>query len=389
MKIRSVEAIPLEVPIKEDLAAPISLPHAAELASTVFRAYRTTLVRIETDDGISGIGECMVRLAPLATAAIVDELESLLIGRDPRDTGFLWELLYGVMHNRGHQKGFYLEALSGIDIALCDIAGKAAGLPVYQLLGGAQRDQLDAYASSLRFRSMAQTTEKLDELRQRGFHAMKIKIGRDASDTRADLEFVSDIRDHVGPDVRLMVDANCGYDVATAVDVAHALEDLDIFWFEEPIAPDDFAGYRRLTDRTRLRIAAGETTFTRFGFRNLLEHGRVAIVQPNATRSGGISECMRISSLASAFGVRYAPHTGSSSAVCMAAALHLAAAVPNFLVYEFMVSDWSAQQPNPLRHDLVIEPAEVLDGDGTVRLPRGPGLGIELDMDVVDRWRVH
>lgn len=388
MVITKVEAIPIEVPIEEDLAAPISLPHAEELASTVFRAYRTTLVRVETDEGVVGVGECMVRLAPLATAAIVDELSPMLIGRDPLDIGYLWELLYGTMMNRGHQKGFFVEAVSGIDIALWDIIGKLRNEPIYRLLGGAQRETIPAYASSLRFRPLSQTFEKIAELRERGFSAMKIKIGRDARDPRDDLEFVGAIREHVGDDVTLMVDANCGYDLGVALQVARVLEEQDIYWFEEPLPPDDIEGYRHLRAQTSVRVAGGETTFTRFGFRQLLERRALSVVQPNATRSGGISECFRISTLSSAFGVPYAPHTGSSSAVCIAAALHLAAAVPNLLIYEFMVSDWSAQQQNPLRHDLLMESPEALNSDGSVELPPGPGLGIELNEDIVGRYRL-
>lgn len=388
MKITELEAIPLAVPIDEEMAAPISLPHAEELASTVFKEYRTVLVKVFTDEGVEGVGECMVRLAPRATAAIVDYVAPLVVGQDPRNVGRIWELLYGTMMNRGHQKGFYIEAISGIDIAIWDVLGKAAGCPVYQLLGGAQRERLWTYASSLRFRPMDQTREKLDELVERGFSAMKIKIGRDARDPRQDVEFARAIRDHVGPDVTLMVDANCGYDLGTAVQVARALEDLDVYWFEEPLTPDNVEGYRELRRKVDVRIAGGETEFTRYGFRNLLQHGALSIIQPNATRSGGISECMKISTLSSAFGVPYAPHTGSSSAVCMAVALQLAAAIPNFLIYEHMVSDWSARQRNPLRHDLLQQPVEVFE-DGHMRLPTGPGLGIALNDDVVEQHRLR
>lgn len=389
LQITSVESIPIAVPIKEAISAPVSLPHADELASTVFGAYRTTLVRIETDEGHSGVGECMVRLAPEATASVVDELGPLLVGRDPADVGLIWELMYGTMMNRGHQQGFFVEAISGIDIALWDIRGKALGEPVYKLLGGAQRSRLDAYASSLRFRSMPETYDKIAEIQSAGFKAAKIKIGRDPFDPREDLSFVAAIREHVGDDMRLMVDANCGYGLPTAAAVARTLEELDIYWFEEPLPPDDLEGYRELRERTSVRIAAGETTFTRYGFRQALERRAFSIVQPNATRSGGISECQKIGAISSAFGIPYAPHTGSSSAISITVALHLAAALPNFLIFENMVSDWSASQKNPLRHELVLNEVEQLGPDGTLGLPPGPGLGIELNEDLVARYRTR
>ena len=157
MKITDVKAIPLFVPLETAVGAPISLPYADQLASVVFGGYRATIVQIYTDEGIVGIGECMTRLAPKALQAIVEDLAPILRGRDPCETEVLWELLYGTMMNRGHTRGFFIEAISGIDVALWDIAGKAQGVPVYHLLGGKQRDRIRAYASSLRFRGLETT----------------------------------------------------------------------------------------------------------------------------------------------------------------------------------------------------------------------------------------
>jgi len=154
MKIADVEAISLVVPMGKAIRSPISLPHADTLAGIVFKEYRTTLVRIKTDEGITGVGECMVRLAPTATRDIVDYVKPILIGTDPFDIEKIWDLLYGTMMNRGHYKGFYMEAVSGIDVALWDVMGKALRMPVYKLLGGKTNDKLWAYASSLRFRGM-------------------------------------------------------------------------------------------------------------------------------------------------------------------------------------------------------------------------------------------
>ena len=388
-RITKVEAISLAVPIEDEIEAPVAVPHAAQLTRVIFGSYRTTLVRIECDGGQVGTGECMVRLAPTATRAVIEEIGGLLIGRDPLDREAIWELLFGVMMNRGHNRGFFVEAVSGIDIALWDLSARILELPLYKLLGGRHRDRLAAYASSLRLRAMDEVVAQAKGFVGQGFRAMKIKIGRDPDNPRQDIDFVATIREAVGPDIRLMVDANCAYseNVATAVEVGRALQDLGIYWFEEPIAPNDVEGYVKLSCTLDIRLAAGEADFMAQGARDFFRAGAIDIVQPNISRAGGITEARRIAAMARAFHIPYAPHTGSCSAVCLAATLNFAVALPNFLIFEFMQSDWSKTQPNPLRHDLVLEPVEKLV-DGHMQVPEGPGIGIELNMDVVDRYRL-
>lgn len=389
IRITKVEAISLFVPLEEKIEAPISIPHAAELTDIIFKGYRTTLVRIETDCGLTGVGECIVRLTPTATRDIIRDLAPLLIGKDPLDREALWELLFGAMMNRGHNRGFFVEAVSGIDIALWDLAGKALGLPLYRLLGGRHQTRLRAYASSLRFRAFDVVTAQAKEWKSRGFGAMKIKIGRDPSNFQPDLALVRAIREAVGDDVTLMVDANCAYseDVATALEVGRRLQDLGVYWFEEPISPENVDGYQHLADRLDLRIAGGEADFLRFGAAEFLKRRAIDVIQPNLARVGGITEARRIAALSHAFHVPYAPHTGSCSAVLLAATLRFAAALPNFLIYEYMQSDWSKNQPNPLRHKLLRQPAEVYE-DGHMLVDERPGIGVELDEDVVERYRV-
>lgn len=389
IRITKVEPISLFVPIEEKIEAPISIPHASQLTDIVFKGYRTTLVRIETDAGLTGVGECMVRLTPTATRDIVRDLAPVLIGKDPLDREALWELLFGAMMNRGHNRGFFVEAVSGIDIALWDLAGKALGLPLYKLLGGQHRERLDAYASSLRFRAFDVVAAQAKEWKSRGFRAMKIKIGRDPTRTEPDLELVRTIRNAVGDDVTLMVDANCAYgdDVATALSIGRKLEDLGVYWFEEPLSPENVAGYQHLADRLDIRIAAGEADFLRFGAADFLSRRAIDIIQPNLSRVGGITEARRIAALSHAFHIPYAPHTGSCSAVLLAATLQFAAALPNFLIHEYMQSDWSRNQPNPLRHNLLSEPAEVFE-DGCMVVSDKPGIGVNLDEDIVDRYRM-
>lgn len=389
MKITNVEAITLVVPIEKAIKAPISIPHADELAGVVFKEYRTTLVRITTDEGIVGVGESMVRLAPTATRDIVEYLKPILVGKDPFDIERIWDLLYGSMMNRGHYKGFFIEAISGIDVALWDIMGKALKMPVYKLLGGKTNEKIWTYASSLRFRGLDVLKADAQRYLDMGYNAMKIKIGQNPLDYRNDIEVVRQLRKVVGDDVVLMVDANCAYgeDVKTALEVGKAMEDLGIFWFEEPLSPDNVEGYAYLRKHMNIRLAAGEAEFTRFGFRPFFVREALDIVQPNLCRTGGFTEAKKIAAMASAFHVAYAPHTGSSSAIAMAAAMHLAVALPNFLIYEHMESDWSKDQKNPLRWDLTPLPIKSFK-DSYIEVDDKPGLGIELNEEIVKKYRV-
>jgi D-galactarolactone cycloisomerase len=388
VRVTNVEAIPLLVRLPAETKAPISIPHADRIGKTVFKGYRACLVRVHTDEGPIGIGECMVRLAPEATAAIVIELGEVLEGVDPFDTMVAWELMFSVMMNRGHLKGFFMEALSGIDIALWDLKGKALNRPIYQLLGGAQRKDIWAYASSLRFRGIDTTIAEARTFVARGYNAMKLKVGASRHRHERDLELARAVREAVGDDIYLSADANCGFDRPAAMALARGLQELNYAWFEEPLAPDDWEGYAEMARTLDLPIAGGETEFSRFGFRELFTRGALDIVQPNVSRSGGFTECMRIAAMAEAFHVPYAPHTGSGTAVCMAAELHLAAALPNFVIYEHMQSDWSRDAPNPLRHDIVTKDVEIFR-DGFLDLPPGPGLGIELNEDIVEQYRTN
>lgn len=387
MKITEVEAIPLLVELPRSMKTPISIPNADRLSSTVFKGYRACLVRVRTDSGLEGIGECTVRLAPEATAAIVKELSEVIKGLSPLDNSVAWELMYAVMMNRGHLQGFFMEALSGIDIALWDLKGKILGEPIYQLLGGAQRETIWCYASSLRFRGIETTVEEAKSFVADGYNAMKLKLGSNRHRPEADIELARAVREAVGKDIYLSADANCGFERPAAHKVAQALQDLDYAWFEEPLAPDDHAGYADLARAFALPIAGGETEFTKYGFRRLFINRALDIVQPNIGRAGGFTECLRTAALAEAFHIPYAPHTGSTSAVCHLAELHLAAALPGFLIYEHMQSDWSKTDLNPLRGELLLGSGEVRNGS-YISLPEGPGLGLQLNEEIVQRYRI-
>lgn len=389
MKITRVQAYPLMASISDLEEAPVSVPRASSTAGLIFAGYRSLLVRIDTDEGLVGAGEGLVRLAPLATAAIVEELATLLIGRDPFDVDVIWEDLYATMVNRGHNRGFMLEAIAGIDIALWDLIGQAHGEPLYRSLGGAHRARVACYASSLRIKAPAAVAADARALVEDGFTAVKLKIGRSGRRLDDDVAAVHTVREAIGPSVDLMVDANGGYTVADAAYVAAGIADARIRWFEEPIAADDLSGYRRLRERVAIPIAAGETWFTRYDFRDAFVQDAIDIAQPDVSRCGGVSEARKIAALASAFHVDYAPHTGQSSAICLATSMHLAVAAANGITYEFIAADWSGSQANPLRTSISDFDFDATRTGGFVTPPSAPGIGLTIDWNALDAYTVR
>jgi L-alanine-DL-glutamate epimerase-like enolase superfamily enzyme len=237
----------------------------------------------------------------------------------------------------------------------------------------------------LRFRDTETIVKEAVGYVEQGFSAIKMKVGRGVAQ---DIRNVKAIRDVIGYDIQLTVDANCAYNIATAIKMGRALEKYDVYWFEEPIPPEDIDGYVKLSNSLDIPIAAGETEFTRYGFRDLIAKRAVDIVQPDICRAGGFLECKKIAAMASAYNIPYAPHTGGESAVGIAASIQLSAAIPNFLAYEYMRSDWSETHPNPLRESLTLEPVERF-ADGYIEVPDKPGLGIELNEEIVSKYLVN
>lgn len=385
MVITKVEAITCVEEIKNPIKAPISIPYASELEHLVFKEYRTTLVKVETDEGITGWGECMVRFSPTATRDIVNYIAPLLIGKDPFETERIWELMFGAMMNRGHYQGFYVEAMSGIDCALWDIKGKKLGVPVYKLLGAGGRPTFQAYASSIRFRGLEVVKETAKKFKDAGFRSMKIKIGQVPEN---DMATVRAVREVVGDDIELTTDANCGYDTKTALRVGKVLEECNIRWFEEPVAPDNYDGYRQLSESLSVPIAGGEAHFLRWGAKDLITRGKIDIIQPNICRCGGVTEALKIHGLANAYNVKYLTHTGSCSAVCLASTLHIAAAFADCYTFEHMQADWAKDQRNPLRWDLTPLPMDFDPDTGMITMQDKPGFGMEINEDVIEATRV-
>jgi D-arabinonate dehydratase/D-galactarolactone cycloisomerase len=384
-KIKNIKAIGLEVPITNLSTPPESLPYYQELKNIVFGSYKSVIVEVEEEGGIKGFGECMTRIAPSALIDIIYEvMKPIAVGKDPLEHDLIWEEIYGVMRQRGHSKGFYIEALSGLDIAIWDLAGKLLHKPVSKLLGGKFHEKLECYASSIRFKKPEDVVTEVQKVLQEGFGKVKLKIGRGVDE---DIAAVKAVRDNFGDMIKIMVDANSGYNVNSALQVGKKLEKYEVLWFEEPIPPDNIPGYAELSRTLDIPIAAGESEFTRYGFRELIERGGIKVLQPNVGRAGGFTELKKILSISSAYGIPYAPHTGSSSAVTMAAEMQLAANSPDFLIYEYMNNAWSHEQPNPLNYDLLNEKISP-PVNGYLTVGDADGIGISLNKDTVKKYLI-
>jgi D-arabinonate dehydratase/D-galactarolactone cycloisomerase len=382
-KVAKVEAIALSAAFDQMFNSPDEVPSWLRFPASSHRVLPrhgqyATLIKVHAEDGTVGIGECYGLPSPQVTATIVSSvLAPLLIGQDATASTAVWERLYEGQAAGGHTRGFYLEAMAGIDMALWDLRGKQLGLPVHRLMGGPVREQIRCYASPIALHEDPQeSAAQARDYLAAGFTALKVKIGRGA---RIDRLHLGAVRDAVGADVELLTDANCAYGLDEATRVGGVLRELDIAWFEEPLAVDDLAGLRELRRRTGLTLVNGETNFTRFDLREVLLHEAVDVYMPNVARSGGLTETLRIAALASAFHVDIAPH-GVGSGVNLAAALQLCAAVPNFRIYEYN------RLPNAIREQILRTPPTFANGYLTV--PTGPGLGVEVDDDVVERFTI-
>jgi L-alanine-DL-glutamate epimerase-like enolase superfamily enzyme len=383
LTIESVTAVALAAPFERVYGGPDKVPSWLLTPASSHRVLPrlgqyTTLVRVRTVDGLEGIGEAYGLPEPEVTATIVGRLLApMLVGRDAGASEALWDIMYGAQSGAGRTGGFYLEALSGIDLALWDLRGKALGLPVHRLLGGPVRDRVPVYASPIPFLPTPdESAQRALSFLADGFTAVKLKLGRGEATDRAHAAAVVDA---LAGRAALHVDLNCAYDVKTAIRLGQALDELGVRWFEEPLATDDVAGLAEVRAALRIPVVTGESEFNRFRYRDFLTHRAVDTVMPNLTRAGGITEVRRIAALCSAFHVGVSPH-GVGSAVGVAAALQFAAATTNVPIYEYN------RLPNPLRDDLPVDPPDLVDG--CLVVPDGPGLGVTLDEDLVASYEV-
>src|SRR5216684_866829 len=355
------------------------------------------LVEIETDERVIGIGEAGVGGG--STRDVIDkQLRPMLIGADPLWIEGLWQKMFARTRQYG-RRGIVMQAISGIDIALWDIAGKVAKMPVYQLLG-ACRDRVEAYASGGFYqegKGVDAIAGEAEGYRARGFKGMKMKVGRNPStqthlrqlignagfcevEPSEDIARVAAVRQALGPNAKLMVDVNCAWSPAFAIEMGRAMEPYNLYWIEEPVATDDIDGSAEVARALHTPIAGYETEIGLYGFRELISRGAVDIVQFDLAWSGGFSEGRRIAAYAQAHHRMVAPHA-FAGAVLLVASLHFAAAIPNGLLLE-----WD-QNPNAIRDELLKDPLR-LESDGTIKLPERPGLGIELDRAAVERYRI-
>lgn len=331
---------------------------------------QSCLVKITAEDGTVGWGEGHAPLGPRATAAVVtDVLAPLLLGEDPLAIERHWEYMYGSMRLRGHVAGYQLEAISGVDIALWDLAGKLTGLPAYRLLGGPFTTTLPCYASGVPGQTVEQRAASAERFIADGYTAMKASIGRGSLDE--DLAAVAALVEAVDGRADVLVDAHGAYASHTALHIGRELQRMGVRWLEDPLPPEDVEGYVALSAALEMPVAAGETECTRWQFEERLRQKSVDLILPDICRAGGISEGRKIALVADLHNIRWAAHVSMGTSVHVAAAAHLAAASSNFLIFEF------SSTPNPIGDALLTEPLH--PEGGFIRVPEGPGLGITFD----------
>ncbi len=343
------------------------------------------LVEIVTEQGLTGWGEAFgpARI----TAAVAAWLTPLLLGEDPDTTERHWQRMYNALRDHG-RKGVVTEAISAIDTALWDIRGKRAGLPIHRLLGGPLRTEVEAYATGLYRRERRDHETYLREEAagyvEAGFRAMKLKTGWGIEE---DIALTRALRDEIGPSIRLAIDANHAYDATAAAAYLRGAAQYNLMWFEEPVTPEDVEGYVELRRLNLCPIAGGEAEFTRWGHRKLITARAVDILQPDLAAAGGISETKKIADMAAAFGMRTNLHVWGTG-VAMAAALQVIAVLPDVPpslspIPPLLEMDRSE---HPIRDAVLTTP--ITHRRGMVRIPDGPGLGIEIDRDALSHFRM-
>ncbi len=358
MKVAGVEAIPLAVPLAP--ATPTS-PWAAGAA-------RQVLVRVTTDEGVTGWGECFAYGVPAAVCAVVEEaLAPLVVGQDPTRIEHLVDAMHRALMIWG-RRGLAMMAVSGVELALWDLTGKARGAPVYQLLGGLCQSRARVYASLLRYETPEQVRQAVAAAGVLGYTAIKLH--------QTDVASVAGAREVAGRDIELMLDANCPWSVEDAIRIGRQLERYDLRWLEEPIwPPEDYDGLARVRGSLQMPVACGENEATVFAFKAILDAGAADIVQPSVTKVGGILEMKKIATLAATSGVTFVPHSFYFGPG-LAATLHVVASTPGVPYVEF--------PPGALAAPLLAEPIRC--AGGVVTIPDRPGLGADPDPDTLARF---
>ena len=343
------------------------------------------IVRIQTDEGIEGIGESsMLSSDPIVESLIQEWSENYLVGKDPLAGQVHWTRLH--QDNLGRGGRLYSTVLSGIDIALWDLRGKILGVPVYQLLGGPFRNKLRVYANGWYTNpaSPELIAEEAKKVVEMGYTAMKFDpFGKIAYTTispeeaQLSVDRVAAVREAVGPNVDILIEVHARFNVYTAVGLAKRMEQYRPFWYEEPVSQENTNEMRQVRDRINIPVATGERLYLKFPFFDLVKNEAVDILQPDICNAGGITELHKIGSMAEAQHVMMAPHN-TNSAVGTVASFHLDTAMPNFLIQEYHAEFYEP-------HYFQVVQGLPRQKDGYVNLPEGPGLGISLDDELLDR----
>jgi len=385
MKITDVKSHVLQYPLEEELG----------YSQMYFDRRTAHIIEVLTDEGIRGFGEAYGGgQVAFANKTIIERvIRPMILGEDPLDREKIWHKIYNLLRDHG-QKGMPIQALSGVDIALWDVVGRYLNQPLYKLLGGAFRQSIPVYGYGMMFQRIPELEKSFAResarIVQAGYKAIKMKIGLGP---RRDMQLVRAVREAIGPDILLMVDANHAYTAREAIPLGRELEHLGVFWFEEPVAPEDHQGYRDVCNALDMAVAGGEAEFTRWGFRDLIANRCVDVLQPETCNLGGITEYLKILALAHTYFLPVVNHVWGS-AVAVATNLHLLAAMPDLPgaaepVQPMLEYDTT---PNRFREELLVKPLaipeQVKRNDGWVSLPPGPGLGIEIDFDFMRRFEV-
>lgn len=385
MKITNVEAFWLRCPI------PAEKQHRSDYG--LLTNFDMTLVVVTTENGLQGFGEAKAAVGSSGVCAsivscIENEIKSILIGQDARNISRIWEIVYNGSRDhyalsRGRKfpilgrRGLTISAMSGVDTALWDLKGKALGVPVVELLGGACRDTMECYASG-GWAGADKIGEQLNGYISKGFKGVKMRVGIMDETVGESVKRVKAARDGIGENIKLMTDAHGTFSVPEAKQFCKGVEDCNLYWFEEPISPDNRHGTAEVRASTAIPIAAGESEYTAFDVRDLIEVRALDVVQPDSAIIGGITEAMRVSQLAHTYQLELAPHCWGSAFSFMAG-VNVAFASPAAVVIEFSLGG------NPMMYELVNEKIEVVDG--MISAPSTPGLGLTPNWDFVNEFK--
>ncbi len=373
MKIKSIERFVLADKLKESFY----------FSQWEYSERRICIVKVTSDTGHIGYGEGYGP-AELVSSG-VKHLTPFVIGQNPLETETIWTTMYRRTLDFA-RRGILVSAMSAIDVALWDLKGKILEQPVYLMLGGRKRDHITPYATGMYFTNNGKMCDALSkeakQYAEMGYKAMKMKVGLDINE---DIENVREVREAIGPEIDLMIDANHAYNLREAVLLSKALERYNIYWFEEPISPEYYEQYAELRTKTSIPIAGGECEYLRFGFQTLLQSKSVDILQPDICAMGGLTEAKRIATLASVYGVEVVPHTWGTG-IAISVALHFVANLDNIpgrlrTPQSFIEYD---RTENSLREELTS--TKMVAENGIIEISDDPGLGFELNEEVLDKY---